>query len=205
MSWTSILTGHLQREIALTLLIIGVVLWSALHLFPALLPETRGRLIERLGNGRYRGLFALGIVMTLVLIVFGWRNAAVEPIYVPPLYGNPFVTGMKLLSFILFAAANAPGNIKRILRHPMLAGMALWAGAHLLANGDNRSIVLFAGLGVWAIVAMLAINLRDGAWEKPAAVAVSRDLMTIVAAGAIFAIVLYFHEAVIGVSAFPAM
>ncbi len=189
----------------MTLLIIGVVLWSALHLFPALLPETRGRLIERLGNGRYRGMFALGIVVTLVLIVFGWRNAAVEPIYVPPLYGNPVVTGMMLLSFILFAAANAPGNIKRILRHPMLAGMALWAGAHLLANGDNRSVVLFGGLGVWAIVAMLAINRRDGDWEKRAAVAFSRDLMTIVAAAAIFAIVVYFHEAVIGVSALPAM
>ncbi len=189
----------------MTLLIIGVVLWSALHLFPALLPETRGRLIERLGNGRYRGMFALGIVVTLVLIVFGWRNAAVEPIYVPPLHGNPVVTGMMLLSFILFAAANAPGNIKRILRHPMLAGMALWAGAHLLANGDNRSFVLFGGLGVWAIVAMLAINRRDGVWEKPAAVAISRDLMTIVAAAAIFAIVVYFHEAVIGASALPAM
>jgi len=189
----------------LTLLIIGVVLWSALHLFPALLPETRGRLVEKLGNGPYRGMFALGILVTLVLIVFGWRNALVEPIYVPPLYGSPVVTGMMLLSFILFAAANAPGNTKRILRHPMLAGMAVWAGAHLLTNGDNRSLVLFGGLGVWAIVAMLAINLRDGGWEKPAAVAYSRDLMTIVGAAAIFAIVLYFHEAVIGVSALPAI
>jgi uncharacterized membrane protein len=205
MSWTSILNEHLRRELALTLLIIGVVLWSALHLFPALLPETRGRLIERLGNSRYRGLFALSIVIALVLIVFGWRNTVVEPIYAPPLYGSPLITGMMLLAFILFAAANAPGNIKRFLRHPMLAGMLVWAGSHLLANGDNRSVVLFGGMGVWAIVAMLAINLRDGAWEKPAAVAVSRDLMTIVAATAIFAIVLYFHAAVIGVSPLPAM
>ncbi len=189
----------------MTLLIIGVVLWSALHLFPALLPETRGRLIERLGNGRYRGLFALSIVAALVLIIFGWRSSAVEPIYAPPLYGHPVVTGMMLLSFILFAAANAPGNTKRFLRHPMLAGMLVWAGSHLLANGDNRAVVLFGGLGVWAIIAMLAINRRDGAWKKPAAVALSRDLMTIVAAAAIFAIVLYFHAAVIGVSPLPAM
>ena len=184
---------------------IGVLLWSALHLYPSLLPEARGRLIERLGNGRYRGLFALSIVIALVLIVFGWRNTVVEPIYAPPLYGNHLITGMMLLSFILFAAANAPGNIKRILRHPMLAGMALWAGAHLLANGDNRAVVLFGGLGVWAIIAILAINRRDGAWKKPDAVALSRDLMTVVAAAVIFAIVLYFHAAVIGVSPLPAM
>jgi len=110
-----------------------------------------------------------------------------------------------LLAFVLFAAANAPGNTKRFLRHSMLTGMAVWAGAHLLANGDNRSLVLFGGLGVWAILAMLAINRRDSVWEKPPAVAFSRDLMTIVAATAIFAIVLYFHETVFGVSPLPAM
>ena len=189
----------------MTLLITGVVLWSAVHLFPSLLPETRGRLIEKLGDGPYRGLFALSIIIALVAIVFGWRSTVVEPIYAPPLYGSPVVTGMMLLAFVLFAAANAPGNTKRFLRHSMLTGMAVWAGAHLLANGDNRSLVLFGGLGVWAILAMLAINRRDGAWEKPPAVAFSRDLMTIVAAAVIFAIVLYFHEAVIGVSALPAM
>jgi uncharacterized membrane protein len=205
MSGTSILKQHLRREIALTLLITGVVLWSVLHLFPALLPGPRGRLIEKLGDGPYRGLFALSIIIALVAIVFGWRNAIVEPIYAPPLYGSPVVTGMMLLAFVLFAAANAPGNTKRFLRHSMLTGMAVWAGAHLLANGDNRSLVLFGGLGVWAILAMLAINRRDSAWEKPPAVAFSRDLMTIVAATAIFAIVLYFHEAVFGVSPLPAM
>lgn len=189
----------------MTLLIIGVLLWSASHLFPSLMPETRTRLIERIGNKPYRGLFALDIVIALVLIVLGWRSAAIAPVYVPPLYGSPIVTGMMLLSFILFAAANAPGNIKRLLRHPMLTGMAVWAGAHLLANGDNRSVVLFGGLGAWAIIAMLTISLRDGGREKPGAVPFSRDLMTIVASAALFAIVIYFHEAVIGVSPLPTM
>ena len=162
-------------------------------------------MIERLGNSRYHALFAFGIVVTLVLIVIGWRNAAIAPVYVPPLFGSPVVPGMMLLSFLLFAAANAPGNIKRFLRHPMLTGMAVWAGAHLLANGDNRSVVLFGGLAAWAIIAMLTIGRRDGAWEKPKAVPFSRDLMTIVASVVMFAIVVYFHESVIGVSPLPAM
>ncbi len=189
----------------MTLLIIGVLLWSAVHLFPSLMPATRDRLIEKLGNNPYRGLFAVDIVIALVLIVLGYRSAAIEPVYVPPLYGSPIVTALMLLSFILFAAADAPGNIKRFLRHPMLAGMAVWAGAHLLANGDNRSVVLFGGLGAWAIIAMLTISLRDGHWEKPGAVPFSRDLMTIVASAALFGIVIYFHEAVIGVSPLPTM
>ena len=164
------------------------------------MPATRDRLIGKLGNGPYRGLFALDIVIAIVLIVIGYRSAAIAPVYVPPLYGSPIITGMMLLSFILLAAANAPGNLKRFVRHPMLTGMAVWSGAHLLANGDQRSIILFGGLGAWAIVAMLTISLRDGGWEKPNAVAYSRDLMTIVASAALFAIVLYVHEAVIGVS-----
>ena len=189
----------------MTLLIVGVLLWSAVHLFPSLMPATRVRLIEKVGNNPYRGLFALDIVIALVLIVLGYRSAAIEPVYVPPLYGSPIITAMMLLSFVLFAAANAPGNIKRFLRHPMLVGMAVWAGAHLLANGDNRSVVLFGGLGAWAIITMLTISLRDGHWEKPGAVPFSRDLMTIVASAVLFGIVIYFHEAVIGVSPLPAM
>ena len=57
----------------------------------------------------------------------------------------------------------------------------------------------------WALVAIFTINRRDGAWEKPAAVPFSRDLMTVVASAILFAIVVYFHEAVIGVSPLPAM
>ena len=189
----------------MTLLIIGVLLWSAMHLFPSLMPATRGRLIERIGNGPYRGLFALDIVIALVLIVLGYRSAPIVPVYAPPLYGSPIILGVMLLSFILFAAANAPGNIKRFVRHPMLTGMVVWAGAHLLANGDERSIILFGGLGAWASIAMLTISLRDKGWEKPGAVPFSRDLMTIVASAALFAIVLYSHGAIFGVSPLTTM
>jgi uncharacterized membrane protein len=188
-----------------TLLLIGVVLWAIVHLFPSVMPSTRTRLIDQLGAGRYRGLFALDIVIALFLIVMGWKSAVVELVYLPPLYGSPIITAMMFFSFILFAAANAPGNIKRLLRHPMSAGMLMWAGAHLLANGENRSVVLFGGLGAWALVAMITTSRRDGLWEKPDAVPISRDLMTLVGSAVIFAVAVYFHESIIGVSPLPAM
>ena len=53
--------------------------------------------------------------------------------------------------------------------------------------------------------AMLRMIRRDGANEIPAAVAFPKDLMTIVAAAVIFAIVVYFHEVVIGVSPLPGL
>ncbi|MDJ0941073.1 MAG: NnrU family protein [Woeseiaceae bacterium] len=188
----------------MTLLIVGVLLWSVVHLFPAIAAGPREQLVVKLGLKPYKGLFALAIVVSLVLIVLGWRSAELAPVYAPPFYGSPIVTGLMVVSMVLFAAASAPGNIKRRIRHPMLTGAMVWAIAHLLANGDNRSVVLFGGLGVWALLSILFINRRDGAWEnKPAAVDVSKDIMTIVGAIVVFAVIVYFHETVFGVSAIP--
>ena len=189
----------------MTWLIIGVLLWSVVHLFPALLPAQRAKLLESLGENKYKGLFSLDMVIALVLIVVGWKNAEVRAIYNPPLYGSPVVTVLMFLSFLLFAAASAPGNIKRFIRHPMLTGMALWGGAHLLANGDNRSIVLFGGLGLWAVIEIIMISRRDGEWRKARAVPFSKDFMTVVATAVIFAIVIYGHEWLFGVPPLPGL
>lgn len=169
------------------------------------MPNARTRLIDKLGNGPYRGLFALDIVIAMVLIVVGWRSTDVQFVYVPPLYGSPIVSALMFASFILFAAADAPGNIKRFLRHPMLTGAVVWSVAHLLANGDNRSIVLFGGIGLWALVEIVLITRRDGEWVKPAAVSPAKDAMTVVASAVIFGIVLYLHKFLFGVPALPGM
>ncbi len=110
-----------------------------------------------------------------------------------------------LVSFVLFAAANAPGNIKRFIRHPMLAGMFVWGAAHLLANGDNRSVALFGGLSVWAIVSIVLISRRDGAWEKPPALPFMKDVTTVIASAALFGVVLYLHNFLFGVPVIPGL
>ena len=69
----------------MTLLIAGVALWSIAHLFPAAAPDARANLAGRFGEGPYKGLFALDIILALVLIVFGWKAATPTPIYTPPL------------------------------------------------------------------------------------------------------------------------
>lgn len=185
----------------MSLLIIGVVFWSAVHLFPAVMPARRAWAIEKFGENLYKASFSIKLIVALALIIIGWRSAGIEYVYTPPLYGNPLIGALMLLSFVLFAAANAPGNIKRFIRHPMLAGVVTWGIAHLLANGDERSIVLFGGMSLWALLEIIFISRRDGAWHKPRAVAWSRDAMTIVASAVLFAIIAYFHQAIFGVPA----
>lgn len=187
----------------MTLLVIGLLVWSAAHLFPSVAPGARGNLVRRLGEQPYRGLFAVIILVALTLFVLGWRSAEPSPVYTPPLYGSIVITVLMFISFLLFAAANAPGNIKRVLRHPMLTGTIVWSAAHLLANGDNRSVVLFGGIGLWALVSIVMINRREGAWTRPAAVSPAKDAMTVIGTAVIFTIVLYLHQFVLGVSALP--
>jgi uncharacterized membrane protein len=187
----------------MTMLILGVLLWVLVHLFPSLMPGVRSHLIERLGEGPYKGLFALGLVIAIVLMVFGWRSAVPELWYAPPLAGAPVVTfALVLIAFVLMGAGNAPTNIKCYLRHPMLTGVIVWGVAHLLANGDSRSIIVFGGLSIWAAIAIVAINRREAPWEKPDRVPVSKDVVLVVIGAVLTAVVGFFHEYLSGITLF---
>lgn len=188
----------------MAVLIAGVLLWSAVHLVPALAPGFRQALVTRLGAGPWKGLFAVAILASLVLIVVGWRGTVPEAIYQPPPWGRPAAIGLMLVSVYLFGAARRPAMIKRLLRHPQLTGLAVWSLAHLLANGDHRSLILFGGLGIWAIVEIFAINRRDGAWIKPETPPLARELLGIVITLAVFGLLAWAHPWFAGVAVLAA-
>jgi uncharacterized membrane protein len=181
------------------MLIAGVLLWSVVHLFPAVGAGGRQALIARLGNGPYRGLFALLIVAALVCIVMGWRSTTPTDVYLPPPVLRPVTIALMLLALILFVSARLPTDIKRVIRHPQLTGVITWAIAHLLSNGDNRSLMLFGGIGLWAIVEIVVISGREGAWRKPEPVGAMRSALPVLI-GAIAWIALAFaHPWIAGV------
>lgn len=189
----------------MSVLIIGIVIWSLTHLFPSVLPGTRDGLVSRLGENRYRGLFALVIIASLVLIVLGWRRTLPTALYAPPFAASFVISALVLVALILFFASGAPGNIKRFVRHPQMIGTILWGGAHLLTNGSTRAVALFGGLTLWAIVEILMCNRRDGAWQKPEPAAVKYDVVPVVIGSVTFAAILYFHRALFGVPAIPGL
>ena len=148
------------------LLVLGVLVWSLVHLFPCVMPNKRNRLNDSMGN-KYQGLFALTIVLSIVFMVFGWRHTVPEYVYNPPAWGRHLTMLLVFIAVVLFGAASAPSRIKQWIRHPMLIGVLVWALAHLLANGDSRSVVLFGGMLIWSVLSVFFINRRDGVWEKP--------------------------------------
>jgi uncharacterized membrane protein len=185
------------------LLVLGVLLWSAAHLFPCVARPARAQLIERLGEGPYKGLFALAIVGSIVLMVFGWRATDPSPVYVAPAWTALVANVLMFVALVLFAASGVPTNVKRILRHPQLTAVATWSVAHLISNGDTRSLVLFGGIGLWAVVSMVAINRRDGAWEKPDPLPMSAELKPLVGALVVFVVLFLVHPWIAGVSPMP--
>lgn len=185
----------------MTLLIGGLLLFTVAHLVPAACPGPRKQLVDKLGFNPYRGLFTLVIVTSLAIIVFGWKAASPTGLYVAPLHGSPIVSALVFVAFVLFVASQSKTNIRRFVRHPQMTAVLFWSSAHLLANGETRSVILFGGLGIWAIVEMLLCNRRDGAWEKPAPTSISTDAVTLAIAAVAFALILYFHPALFGVPA----
>ena len=182
----------------MTYLIIGVVLFCGVHLFPAII-TMRQTLISRFGENAYKGLFSLIALTGIVFMVIGYSRAELIQVFNPPVWERNVTVILMLLSLILFAAANMPGNIKRVTRHPMLWGLVLWAVGHLLANGDKASLILFAGLGVFGLLAMLSANLR-GATKQTHKVPLQKDIMIIVAGVVAYVVLAFAHPYLFGVA-----
>ena len=184
----------------MSMLIAGLVIWVSVHLFPSAAPAARQRLVTKLGANEYQGLFALCIIVGLLLIIFGWRSTSPLYIYSPlEQLRYPAMT-IAVLGFILMVAANFPTRIKRVIRHPQLTGVLFWAVAHLLLNGDSRSVIVFATMGCWCVLSMFTINRRDGAWVKPVAAGWGREIIMLVVGLILAVIAVRFHHYLSGVA-----
>jgi uncharacterized membrane protein len=100
---------------------------------------------------------------------------------------------------VLLAGAYVPTNIKRFTAHPMLWAVTVWAAAHLLANGDLASLVLFGGLGTFALVDMWSANVR-GAEVVATRQPLFKDLATVIAGLVAYGVFLALHSYLFGVS-----
>ena len=152
------------------LLTLGVLLFTLIHLYPCFAAAHRARMRDRLGENRYKGLFSLLVFVAIGCILAGWRSASPMPLYFPPAWGPMLVMAAMPVALILLCAGQGANHLRRWLVHPQLLGTLLWACAHLAVNSEARSLVLFGGIGAWALVSIVWISVRD--WRtkpRPAA------------------------------------
>lgn len=184
-------------------LLLGVLLFSLPHLSLAVVPALRQKMAAAIGNQPFRGLFSLIQLLAIYLMVSGWSSASTAFVYAPVNGGRWVPAILMLAAAILFFAPYAPNNLKRFLRHPQLLGVLCWSAAHLIANGDSRSLVLFGGLGAWAILQIYFLNRRDGAWQRPGHARYLNDMLLVLFGAFIFSLLAWFHGSLFGVPPFP--
>ncbi|MBT8107153.1 MAG: NnrU family protein [Gammaproteobacteria bacterium] len=187
----------------MALFLAGITIFCLVHLFKAAAPAARDNVVFKLGENPYKGVFSLLILGSLVLIVFGWKATVPTAVYVPPLGPGIVPSVLVLIGLILFFASQAGGYIRRVLRHPQMLGTIAWAIAHLLTNGDSRSVILFGSLGLWALLEILLCNRRDGPREELPAASARADLIAVLVGVVAFGLIGHFHMRLFGVSPLP--
>jgi uncharacterized membrane protein len=178
-------------------LIAGLVIFFAVHMFSSF-RTTRGKVIQRLGEKRYKAGYALLAVAGFILIVIGVGKSESVTLWQPAEWGRYAAVWFMPFAFISLAAAFIPSNFQRFTAHPMMWGVTLWALLHLLANGNLTDLVLFGSFGLYAVHAMSAQNTRG---VRPSQI--RRPLLhdaAVVAAGLIlYWLFLHFHANLFGV------
>lgn len=185
-------------------LILGLIVFLGTHSVRIFAEDWRTRQIARIGNGGWKGAYSLSSAVGLALIVYGYGATRAQPLqlWMPPAWA-PRAAGLLMLpAMILVAAAYVPGNrFRAVLGHPMLAGVMIWAFAHLLANGALADLLLFGGFLAWAALDYRAGTGRDrAAGAAPPPVTATGSVLAVVIGFAGWVLfLLYLHGALIGV------
>ena len=192
----------------LPLLIAGLVLFIAPHILVTDRPR-RAALIARIGHGAYMALFSLISIAGIVAIAYGfglYRQTQWIEIWNPPTWTRHVAVALMWPASICVVAAYIRGDIQRVLKHPMLVGVKLWAVAHLISNGDLGSIILFGAILAWAVYDRISLKSRidPGAPPIPSGGRRNDFIAVIVSTLLYLALGFLFHPIVVGISVFAA-
>ncbi len=166
----------------------ALAVFFASHAVPVR-PPVRPFLVARLGDGGFTAAYSV-----LSLGVLAWLIAAAGRAPHVPLWGwapwqNHLVLTVMLPVCLIVALAVGRANpfsfggahndrfdptrpgIVRLTRHPLLLALALWAGAHALANGNLAHVLLFATFAAFAALGGRLIDRRrrrsmGTAWDR---------------------------------------
>lgn len=184
-------------------LLAGLVVLLGAHSISIVAPAWRDGMAARLGEQRWKGLVGLASLAGLVLLVWAYGQARIEPLvlYVPPTWLRHLSLLLLLPVFPLLLAAYLPGRIKTAAKHPMLAAVKLWALAHLLANGTAADVLLFGAFLAWAVVDRISLGRRPARAVAGAPPSKFNDAIVVVAGLALYLVFVgWAHLWLIGVA-----
>lgn len=174
----------------MTRLLIATAAFLATHYVSS--TALRARLIRTLGSNGYLLLYSAVAFATLGSMVWTYYRAPFLGLWhVPALRYVPLLLMPIAMTFIacglltrnptlvgaerLLRAPEPARGILRVTRHPLMWGIALWAGSHLIARGDAAGAVFFGSILVLALTGTVLIDRRKRAtggsdWQRFTAV-----------------------------------
>ena len=189
----------------MTLLILGIIVFLGMHLLPTV-PGVREKLAARLGENGYKALFSLASVAGFVLLVWGFATAPAVSVWTPPPWTRWVAIVLMWPAFVFLVAAYVPGEIKAKLKHPFLIAIKTWALAHLIANGDLASIILFGSFLAYAVYDRITLKRRQptALIEAPGPGSRRNDVIAVALGTALYlAFLLWLHPLLIGRPVLP--
>jgi uncharacterized membrane protein len=136
----------------------------------------RDPLVQRMGEGRFRGLYSLVALLTFGVMIWSYRGlgdqmplwTAGEAVWIVATVIMWFASILLLGSFIGnpalpgAPAATAPRGVLAITRHPMMWSFALWAVVHAVLLATPKALVLDAAILVLALGGAAAQDRKKG-------------------------------------------
>jgi uncharacterized membrane protein len=150
----------------MAVLILGIVVFLGMHSIQIVAPGTRDAMKARLGEGGWKGAYSIVSLLGLVLIIWGYGMARLDPVvlWTSPEGLKHLALLLNLIAFVLLGLFLVPsGRLKAKLGHPMVLSVKVWAFAHLLANGTLADLILFGSFLVWAIADFASSRRRQRA------------------------------------------
>ena len=181
------------------LLILGLSIFVVVHFIPEFIG--RNYFVEKMGEAAYKGIYSLLSIIGFVLIVYGKGDSDFVEVWNPPVWTRHLTMLLVLVAMLLLSISQIPNNFKRVIKHPMLLAVTIWGLAHLLANGDLASMILFGGFVVFSVVKMITIE-KHKPYVQPISVKPYWNFVSIIAGFMIYGLAMGFHRSIAGVPLF---
>ncbi len=179
----------------MVLLATALFIFGVVHIIPAI-PTWKTYAISVFGKA-YGAVYGILTLLLFAAVIWAFRLTNVAPLYEPPSWGRYANFGFTLLGFLCIGIFLFRGTWRNTLKYPMALGVGFWALGHMLANGDQRTTLLFAGL---AGIALLFASLKHlNGLFIPSEERQGHNLISILGGIAIYGIASQLHNVVAGV------
>ena len=191
------------RGLTMAFFILGLFIFLGVHSISIVDNSWRDRMVGKIGEGPWKGLYSLVSISGFILIIWGYglaRSGSID-LYTPQRWLQHLSLILLFPVFPLLVATYFPGRIKAVVGHPMLVAIKLWAVAHLLSTGALIDVILFGSILIWAVMDRVSLKQRQTRPVPGAPSTQYNDAVAVILGFVLYlAFIFWLHQLFFGVS-----